>query len=160
MTQKTETPQFKDDTQTGLYEGLIYCAEIGDWVLVIIFEEEGKWRVHYENKDPSETMYLADSLESAISLAQVHHKKSVRKTFIGEPKMLNVRLNKNAILANLTDEEDLFELSTMEAVYDIRSLKALIAYGHETFQVDKDSISPEGKVFIEGYEMWLPVEVV
>jgi len=74
--------------------------------------------------------------------------------------MLNVRLNKNAILANLTDEEDLFELSTMEAVYDIRSLKALIAYGHETFQVDKDSISPEGKVFIEGYEMWLPVEVV
>ncbi len=79
MTQKTETPQFKDDTQTGVYEGLIYCAEIGDWVLVIIFEEEGKWRVHYENKDPSEMMYLADSLESAISLAQVHHKNPLER---------------------------------------------------------------------------------
>jgi len=23
--------------------------------------------------------------------------------------------------------------------------------------VDKDSISPEGKVYVEGFEMWLPV---
>lgn len=71
--------------------------------------------------------------------------------------MINVKLNKIAILESLNDEEDLFEMSTMEAVYDIRKLKALLAYGHETFQVDKDTISPEGKVYIQGFDMWLPV---
>lgn len=155
MTQKTKTPTF--DKIRDEYHGLIYCSIIGDWVVVIIFEEEGIWYVNYENRDPSERIYITGSVEDAIAWACVHHKQSVRKTFIGEPKMINVKLNKIAILESLNDEEDLFEMSTMEAVYDIRKLKALLAYGHETFQVDKDTISPEGKVYILGFEMWLPV---
>lgn len=155
MTQKTKTPTF--DKIRDEYHGLIYCSVIGAWVEIVIFEQEGIWYVNYENKDPSERMYITASLADAIAWAVVHHKQSVRKTFIGEPKMVNVKLNKIAILEGLNSEEDLSEMSTMEAIYDIRSLKALIAYGHETFPVDKDSISPEGKVYIEGFEMWLPV---
>ena len=156
MSQKTKTPKF-DKIRDNEYHGLIYCSVVGTWVEIVIFEQEGIWYVNYENKDPSERMYITASLADAIAWAIVHHKQSVRKTFIGEPKMVNVSLNKIAILEGLNSEEDLSEMSAMEAIYDIRSLKALIAYGHETFQVDKDSISPEGKVYVEGFEMWLPV---
>ena len=86
MSQKTKTPTF--DKIRDEYHGLIYCSVIGTWVEIVIFEQEGIWYVNYENKDPSERMYTTASLADAIAWAVVHHKQSVRKTFIGETQWL------------------------------------------------------------------------
>lgn len=51
----------------------------GSWVTVIIFEEDGCYHAHTDNRDPSEHLYSADTLEEVKNAVQVLHNESMRE---------------------------------------------------------------------------------
>jgi len=67
--------------------------------------------------------------------------------------MFKVKLDKNKILESLHTEEELFDLSTLESIYQIRILKTLIHYEDKVFLVEK--INEHGQAFVEDFEIWV-----
>lgn len=67
--------------------------------------------------------------------------------------MFKVKLDKNKILEGLHTEEELFDLSTLESIYQIRILKALIHYEDKVFLAEK--INEDGQVFAEDFDIWI-----
>lgn len=66
---------------------------------------------------------------------------------------MRVKLIKDAILNSLNSEEDLSDMSTMEAIYDIRKLKALVySMENDGIEVSKPSLS--NSVRSKEYEIW------
>ncbi|QDH49097.1 hypothetical protein PHYNN_204 [Pantoea phage Phynn] len=54
----------------------------GGWTTLIIFEKGGEYRVHTENRDPSEYLFTGATLEDAKEKAQAYHDENVKQSFL------------------------------------------------------------------------------
>lgn len=69
---------------------------------------------------------------------------------------MRIHLIKQKVLESLRTEEHLLENSTVDALYDIRILKALLYYGENPFTVEDVE---EGKQpYISEFGIYVPVE--
>jgi len=59
---------------------LMYDSQMG-WFTGLAFFKGGLWRLNSENKDPSEQLATASSLEEIKSIAQELHNTSVKTDF-------------------------------------------------------------------------------
>lgn len=57
-------------------------------------------------------------------------------------------------------EEELYELSTSEAIYAIRTLKVMLKYGKDPVIVSKDSINSHGQLYFTDFKIWMYVKEV
>jgi len=71
--------------------------------------------------------------------------------------MINVKLDKVKILDNLKSEEELFDSSIIESIYEIRKLKALLNVNEDTFEVE--SINDHGQAYLKDFSIWMYVLV-
>jgi hypothetical protein len=71
--------------------------------------------------------------------------------------MIKVKLDKVNILDNLQSEDDLFDSSTIEAIYEIRTLKALLNFGEDIIEVE--SINDHGQAYVKDFDIWMYVLV-
>lgn len=59
---------------------LMYDSQMG-WFTGVVFFKGGLWRLNSENKDPSEQLATASSLEEIKAKAQELHNNSVKADF-------------------------------------------------------------------------------
>lgn len=71
-----------------------------------------------------------------------------------------VVLDKEHILENLHTEDELFELSTLEAVYQIRLLKALVHYGDSGIPISSSEVLSDNYVYLAEFDIHAKVKQI
>lgn len=71
--------------------------------------------------------------------------------------MIKVKLDKVKILNNIKSEDELFDSSTIESIYAIRTLKALLHLGEDVIEVE--IINAHGQAYLKDFSIWMYVLV-
>lgn len=71
-----------------------------------------------------------------------------------------VVLDKEHILENLHTEDELFDLPTIEAIYQIRLLKALVQYGDSSVPVSSNDILEDKMVYLVEFDIHAKVKQI
>lgn len=74
---------------------------------------------------------------------------------MGNGKFFKVKLDRETILCY--NEDDFFDTSTLEAVYTIRQMRALLSCGAGDIMIVEDPRSNGTQVFLEDYDVWVPI---
>lgn len=67
---------------------------------------------------------------------------------------MKIKLKQKDTLENLYSEEDLFDLSTTESIYVIRTLKALLE-SQDIGYLEVSKENSQGQVYSEKHDIWL-----
>lgn len=70
--------------------------------------------------------------------------------------MIKARIDKEKTLGEMWSEEDLLELPSLEMIYDIRQLKAIIHYGDDLLEFDK--YNEHGQGFLHDFDIWIYIK--
>lgn len=62
---------------------IFYMWECTD-VIIFFDEEEGMWKLHYDNRHPSEHIKTAKTLEELMAYAQECHEENIKDEFFKE----------------------------------------------------------------------------